>query len=75
MKRYFIYILASKNKVLYVGMTNELSRRIFEHKNGLVDGFTKRYNVIIWFIMKFNLILKVLLKEKNNLRIGTDNGR
>jgi putative endonuclease len=45
MKRYFVYILASKNKVLYVGMTNELSRRIYEHKQGFVDGFTKSYNV------------------------------
>ncbi len=45
MKRYFVYILSSRNRVLYVGMTNELSRRIYEHKNGLVDGFTKSYNV------------------------------
>jgi putative endonuclease len=43
MKRYYTYSLASENKVLYFGMTNELSRRIFEHKNRLVDGFTKKY--------------------------------
>ena len=45
MKRHFVYILSSRNRVIYVGMTNELSRRIYEHKNGLVDGFTKSYNV------------------------------
>ena len=45
MKSYFVYILASKNKVLYVGMTDILQRRIFEHKSGLIEGFTKRYNV------------------------------
>lgn len=45
MKSYFVYILSSKNKVLYVGMTDNLSRRIFEHKSGLVEGFTKLYNV------------------------------
>jgi len=45
MKNYFVYILSSKNKVLYVGMTDRLSRRIFEHKQGLVEGFTKKYNV------------------------------
>jgi putative endonuclease len=45
MKNYFTYILASKNKVLYVGMTNDLARRVFEHKEGLIDGFTKKYNV------------------------------
>ena len=45
MKKYFVYILSSKNKVLYVGMTDILQRRTYEHKLGLVDGFTKRYNV------------------------------
>ncbi|MFA6096306.1 MAG: GIY-YIG nuclease family protein [Candidatus Paceibacterota bacterium] len=46
MKRYFIYILASKrNGTLYIGITNDLIRRISEHKNNLIDGFTKRYSV------------------------------
>ena len=45
MKNYFVYILSSKNKILYVGMTDNLSRRVFEHKQRLIDGFTKKYNV------------------------------
>lgn len=45
MKSYFIYILANQNKVLYVVMTGDLSRRIFEHKQGFVEGFTKKYRV------------------------------
>ncbi len=45
MKKYYVYILSSRNKVLYVGMTDNLSRRTYEHKLGLVDGFTKKYNV------------------------------
>jgi putative endonuclease len=45
-KQYYIYILTNKsNNVLYVGVTNDLIRRIFEHKSKLVEGFTKKYNL------------------------------
>ena len=43
---YFVYILASRrNATLYVGVTNDLVRRVYEHKNDLVEGFTKRCDV------------------------------
>ena len=43
---YYVYILANwNNKVLYTGVTGNLQRRIYEHKNKLADGFTKKYNV------------------------------
>ena len=46
-KNYYVYILPNKsNKVLYIGVTNDLVRRTFEHKNKLVEGFTKKYNLI-----------------------------
>ncbi len=45
MKRYFVYILTNKsNRVLYIGVTNNLTRRIWEHKQKLVEGFTQKYN-------------------------------
>ena len=45
-RSYFVYLLASaNNRVLYTGVTNNLKRRLFEHKHGLVEGFTKKYRV------------------------------
>jgi len=43
--RFFVYILASKSRKLYVGVTNDLERRVFEHKEKLVEGFTKQYRI------------------------------
>lgn len=45
-KKFFVYLLASKpNGTLYVGVTSDLPKRIYEHKQGLADGFTKKYGV------------------------------
>ena len=48
MKQYYVYILASKrNGTLYAGVTSDLIKRIYEHKQNLIDGFTKEYNIHI----------------------------
>ncbi len=45
-QKYYVYLLTNQNnKVMYVGVTNNLSRRIYEHKNCLIEGFTKKYNI------------------------------
>ena len=44
--RYYVYMLASRrNGTLYIGSTSDLAKRVYEHKNDLVDGFTKKYGV------------------------------
>jgi len=51
-KTYWVYMLASsKNGTLYIGVTGDLSKRVFEHRHDLVDGFTKEYQVhmLVWF--------------------------
>ena len=44
-KQYYVYIMSSHSKRLYIGMTSDLHRRVAEHKQGLIEGFTKRYNL------------------------------
>jgi putative endonuclease len=51
-RTYFVYILASRrNGTLYIGVTNDLVKRVWEHRSGLVDGFTRKYGVkrLVWF--------------------------
>jgi putative endonuclease len=51
-KQFYVYLLASRRDgVIYIGMTNNLVRRVWEHKTNAVDGFTKKYNVhrLVWY--------------------------
>jgi len=63
---YFFYILTNKtNRVLYVGITNNLQRRIFEHKNKNVEGFTEKYNLNkLVFFEEFKEINDAIASEK-----------
>lgn len=66
MKQYYVYILSSKrNTVLYTGVTNNLRRRMAEHKNKTVSGFAARYNVnkLVYF-ETFGSIVRAIAREK-----------
>jgi putative endonuclease len=66
MKTFYIYILASKkNGTLYVGMTNDLVRRFYEHKSGFIEGFTKKYSInkLVYFESTSD-VNEAILREK-----------
>ena len=63
---YFVYIVTNKNKtVLYIGVTNDLQRRIYEHENGLLPGFTQKYNChFLIYYEHFQNIEEAIAREK-----------
>ncbi|PHR71921.1 MAG: excinuclease ABC subunit C [Lutibacter sp.] len=64
--KYYVYILASqKNGTLYIGMTFDLERRVFEHKNKIVKGFTSKYNItnLVYFEV-FDQVKDAIKREK-----------
>ena len=64
---YHVYIMTNKYKtVLYTGVTGNLKRRIYEHKNKLLDGFTKLYNVhTLVYFEEYSNINEAILREKS----------
>ncbi len=74
MKIYYVYILASdRNGTLYVGVTNDLKRRIHEHKSKVFKGFTEKYKVdkLIWY-ESTESIEAALIKEKQMKKWNRD---
>jgi putative endonuclease len=67
MQGYWVYILASKPRgTLYVGVTNNLVRRVFEHREGLVDGFTRQHRVkMLVYYERHDTALAAIQREKN----------
>jgi len=67
MRDFWVYILASKlGGTLYVGVTNDLIRRTFEHREGLAPGFTKKYGVkLLVFCEQHDTALAAIQREKN----------
>ena len=67
MGEYFVYILASKkNGTLYIGVTNDLLKRVHEHKNNLIPGFTSKYGVHnLVYYERYADIYSAIAREKN----------
>lgn len=63
---YYVYILTNKNNTtLYIGVTNNIVKRLFEHRTGLVEGFTKRYRLKkLVYLEEYNDINEAIAREK-----------
>jgi len=71
-KQYYVYILSNlRNSVIYIGVTSDLVKRIWQHKNHLVHGFTARYNVTkLVYFETFDSIENAIAREKQ-LKAGS----
>ena len=64
-KTYYVYIMTNQSRNLYVGLTNNIRRRVNEHKTGLIEGFTKRYNLTkLVYVETFHDIDSAIAREK-----------
>jgi putative endonuclease len=65
MRTFYVYIMAGKYRTLYTGMTNDLERRVFEHKHKLTPGFTSKYNINrLVYIETFSNARDAIRREK-----------
>jgi len=83
MPDYYVYIMTSKSRTLYTGVTNDLERRVYEHKHKLVPGFTSKYNItmLAWYdtfekigdAIEWEKRIKGWLRSKKIALIETEN--
>jgi predicted GIY-YIG superfamily endonuclease len=75
-RTYYVYILANKiGGALYIGVTNDLVRRIYEHKSDVVDGFTRQYGIHDLVTLSNSTMSKMQFAEKNGSKSGIANGK
>ena len=64
-KNYYVYIIGNDGPTLYIGVTNDIARRAYEHKQGLADGFSKKYELYqLLHVEVFESIESAILREK-----------
>lgn len=70
--QYYVYLLTNKNnKVIYTGVTNDLKRRVYEHKEKFIDGFTKKYNVNKLVYYEFTSDINSAIQREKQIKAGS----
>ena len=70
--QYYVYLLTNKNNtVLYTSVTNDLKRRVYEHKKKLIDGFTKKYNVNKLVYFEATNDIKSAIQREKQIKAGS----
>jgi putative endonuclease len=65
MKRYYVYIMSNEAHTIYVGVTHDLERRVYQHKHSLIEGFTRRYNLTkLVYYAETNDVREAITREK-----------
>jgi len=67
-KEYYVYIMTNKSRTLYTGVTNNLMRRVYEHKNKLVPGFTSRYNIQFLVYYECTCSIHVAIEREKQIK-------
>ena len=65
---YYTYILANRTKTLYIGVTNDLQRRMYEHKKKMIPGFTKKYNLTLLVHFEFTDNIEAAISREKQIK-------
>ena len=71
MKHHYVYIMASRSGTIYVGVTNDLERRVYEHQNHLIEGFTKRYKCTHLVYYEVTPYVNMAIAREKEIKGGT----
>ena len=67
-KTYWVYMMTNRSKMLYTGVTNNLMRRVYEHKKKLVPGFTRRYNLTQLVYFETSYDIRVAIRREKHIK-------
>ena len=68
MKQYYVYIMTNNSGTLYTGVTDDLVRRVYEHKNKLIEGFTRKYNITRLVYYEITSDVKAAIQREKQIK-------